>query len=289
MSAWSCIAWTVLALLAFAGNSLLCRAALGAPSSIDAASFTALRIASGALILAPVLLRAPSERVGAVASEAIVRSRPWASALALAVYAVAFSFSYTRIGAGVGALVLFACVQLTMLAVARWEGDALGARRSFGAALAFGGLLVPLLPSGDALGSVDGLGVLLMAIAGVGWGFFTLLGRGVAAPTRSNARNFAVALPFVLVPLIAVELEASARGLALATASGALCSGLGYAVWYRALRGHTAVSAALCQLAVPILAAVLAWILLAEALTVSWGIATAMVLGGIALGLRPRP
>jgi drug/metabolite transporter (DMT)-like permease len=278
---------TALALLAFAGNSLLCRAALapgpGGPA-LDAIGFTAMRLISGALILLPVLATAPARPGGAQASG----HRTWQQPLVLLLYAVPFSLSYVSIPAGAGALILFGCVQLTLLVATKLGGESISPRRWIGAALAFAGLIVLLAPGADDLSAIDPLGAGLMAVAGVAWGLYTLLGRGSREPTRDTARAFAYALPgALLLAVLAEPRVATSEGLSLAIASGALCSGLGYALWYRALAGHSSFSAALSQLLVPLLAAALGALLLGEALNLRWWASAAMVLGGVLLGLRP--
>ena len=183
----STVVLTSIAMLAFAGNSVLCRAAL-APGeqgpAIDGVAFTAVRLASGAAVLAPTLwpgrARGASARTGAAS--------PGKTALCgamLLTYALAFSLSYASLPAGVGALILFGSVQLTMLGAARLEGEVVGPRRWFGAAVAFGGLLVLMAPSPSSLVGVDPRGAALMALAGVGWGVYTLLGRASAEPIRA--------------------------------------------------------------------------------------------------------
>ncbi len=281
---------TALAMVAFAGNSLLCRAALlPGPSGalLDPVSFTVIRLACGALVLAPALLSKPASPTARDSAGAL------RAGATLLVYALAFSISYTRIGTGTGALILFGVVQLTMFASAGLGGEHIGARRSFGALLAFGGLCLLLAPTGGQLGSVDPLGAALMTIAGVGWGLYTLLGRASRAPIVHNAVNFLVALPVTLVVLGGTALGGAAafswEGAALAAASGALCSGVGYSIWYRALRGHSSVSAAISQLTVPVIAAGLGAGLLDEALTWTWAASAALVLVGVALGLKAPP
>lgn len=287
---------TAVSMLFFAGNSLLCRAALeagpGGPR-MDPGSFTVVRVGAGALVLLPVLLgsgtgrRAPQD--GASAVEARADVPPWRSlvpGLLLLTYALGFSASYRTVPTGAGALLLFGAVQLTMLAAARMEGDRLGPRRTVGAALAAGGLVLLLAPTGDALSKVDVFGAVLMAAAGAAWGGYTLLGRGASQPTRSTARNFLVALPLALPALLLWDVQTTPTGLALAAASGALCSGFGYALWYRALAGHSATTAALSQLTVPVLAGLLGFAFLAEPMTLRWASASALVLVGVALGLR---
>lgn len=281
---------TALAMVAFAGNSLLCRAALlPEPDGalIDPVSFTVIRLASGALVLGPVLLKSSASPT------ARGRGGALRAGVTLLIYALAFSISYTRIRTGTGALILFGVVQLTMFASASLSGERIGARRGFGALIAFGGLCLLLAPTGGQLGSVDPLGAALMTLAGIGWGLYTLLGRGSSAPIVHNAVNFLVALPVTLVALGGTALAGAAfvswEGAALAATSGALCSGVGYSIWYRALRGHSSVSAAISQLTVPVIAAGFGASLLDEALTWTWAASAVLVLIGVALGFKAPP
>lgn len=271
------VGWTAVALVAFAANSILCRLALR-DGSIEPLPFTALRLASGALVLAPFLLGR-----GEAAAE---RWSP-RSALALALYAVAFSLAYLRMDAGVGALLLFGAVQATMIGTGLAGGERPTPRRVVGLALACGGLALLALPGAAAPPIASAL---LMLAAGVAWGVYSLAGRGASAPTRSTARNFLLAAPLGLAAwALSPGASPSARGVALALVSGALTSGLGYVVWYRALRGHSATSAALVQLLVPVLAAVAGVLALGEAATPRLLLAGALTLGGVALAvLTPR-
>ncbi len=270
-------AWlTALALCAFAANSLLCRAALG-PRTIDAATFTAVRLASGAAVLA-LLVRARGMPIG---------GGSWRGGLALCAYAIAFSLAYLRIPAGVGALILFGAVQVTMIASALARGERLGAGQWIGLLLALGGLAWLVLPGQQA---PDPVGAALMAIAGFAWGVYSLLGRGSARPLAATAHNFLWSLPLAAV-FVAVhrdDLHAGTRGIALAVASGALASGLGYAVWYTALRGLSAARAAIVQLSVPILAALGGVALLGETASGRLVACGAIVLCGVALAVSAR-
>jgi drug/metabolite transporter (DMT)-like permease len=276
--------WTTVALCAFAANSLLCRAALGANASdvraIDAAGFTGLRLASGAIVLA-LLVRARGERIG---------GGSWRGGLALCAYAVGFSLAYVRIAAGTGALILFGAVQVTMIASALARREHLSARQWSGLALALAGLVWLVLPGVHA---PDAVGALWMTGAGIAWGAYSLMGRGSTRPLAATAHNFAWSLPlaacFVLVERSG--LHANARGVVLAVASGAVASGLGYAVWYTALRGLGAARAAIVQLAVPILAATGGVLFLAEAPSLRLAASAALVLAGVAAAVwtRPRP
>lgn len=268
---------TVLAMVAFAGNSLLCRAALR-DTRIDAASFTTIRIASGALVLW-LIVRARGEARSTAGS--------WPSALALFAYAAAFSFAYISLPAAVGALLLFGAVQATMIGYGLWVGERLAPRQSAGLLFAFGGLAWLLVPGVSA---PPLLGSLLMLGAGVAWGIYSLRGRGAGDPTSVTAGNFLRATP------VAVVLSAAAfpwssldpRGVGYAIASGAVTSGVGYAIWYTALRGLKATSAATVQLSVPVLAAVGGIAFLGETLTLRLVIASAAILGGIALVIADR-
>jgi drug/metabolite transporter (DMT)-like permease len=263
----------VLALLGFAANSLLCRAALGA-GSIDAASFTAIRIASGALMLF-VLSR--GERAG-----------NWWSALALFAYAAAFSFAYLRLVTATGALILFATVQVTMISVGVARGERPRAVEWLGFLIAIAGLVVLVLPG---LASPDPLGAALMAIAGAAWGVYSLRGRGASRPLAVTADNFLRATPMAALLLLAIPLHGGhveSRGVALAIASGAIASGIGYSLWYAALPSLPAVRAAIVQLAVPVLAAGAGALVLSEQLGMRLAIATGLIIGGIALALLAK-
>ena len=268
---------TALAMLAFAGNSLLCRLALR-ETAIDAAGFTAIRLASGALMLWLLLrLRSPRQPMAG----------NWAGALALFVYAATFSFAYLRLDTGVGALLLFGAVQLSMLLWGLWRGERLGLAASLGTALAAGGLLALLLPGASAPPLTAAL---LMLLAGVAWGAYSLLGRGQGEPLAMTAGNFLRAAPLGLLLALALlpQLRWDGAGLFYALLSGALTSCVGYAIWYSALPGLRASQAATVQLSVPILAALGGSLLLNESLTLRLLLSAAAVLGGIALVLGSR-
>jgi drug/metabolite transporter (DMT)-like permease len=273
-------AYTALALLAFAGNSILCRLALSR-EAIDPASFSSVRLAAGALTLA-LLVRwthgAPRPQPGS----------SWASGAALFLYAVPFSFAYVSLGVGVGALLLFGAVQLTMILAAVWRGDRPGAIQWLGLALASGGLIYLVLPG---LTAPSPAGSALMILAGIAWGIYSLRGGAAADPLSETAGNFARAVPLTLVVSLMAyaQLHIQRGGLVLALASGALASGLGYVIWYRALRGLSAVTASVVQLSVPILAAVGGVLLLDERVTSRLLLASVLVLGGIGLAILGRP
>ena len=274
---------TATALVAFAANSWLCRAALRA-EAIDAASFTILRLASGAAVL---WLLAHGR--AAPAAPGARRSGSPLAAAALYVYAIAFSFAYLALDAGTGALILFPSVQLTMLAGAVATGHRVGWSEGLGVAVALAGLVVLGAPGVTAPAPLAAAG---MTLAGVAWGVYSLRGRGVATPLLATADNFRRTLPAVVATLAVAAplgaLAASPRGALLAAVSGGLTSGVGYAIWYAALPGLSPLVAGLAQLAVPVLAAAGGIVLLGERLTPRLVAAGALVLAGLALALAGR-
>jgi drug/metabolite transporter (DMT)-like permease len=264
-----------LAMLAFAGNSLLCRLALKS-GSMDAVGFTAIRLLSGALVLA---------LIQRVRSGAFSRSGDWTSALALFVYAAAFSWAYVQLIAATGALLLFGAVQVTMVAWGLARGERLRTAQSLGLLAACVGLVEMLLPG---LAAPPLLGSLLMLCAGVAWGVYSLRGRGQDDATAVTAGNFwraSVLALLLVVPLLFMPgtLKLQPSGLLLALASGGLASGLGYAIWYTALRGLSPTSAASIQLTVPALAALGAAVFLGEPVTMRLTLTSLVILGGVAL------
>lgn len=263
---------TALALTAFAGNSLLCRAAL-AHTAIDAASFTTLRLMAGAAMLW-LLVRI---RGGAQAGRG-----NWLSALALVAYAAGFSFSYVHLSAAAGALILFGAVQTTMIAYGLWSGERLRSPQVAGLVLACGGLVGLLLPG---LSAPPVLGALLMLVAGVAWGVYSLRGKGAGDPLRVTAGNFARAVPMALLLSLATGSQASIdpTGMGYALLSGALASGVGYAIWYTALPLLPSTIAASVQLSVPVIAALGGVLFLQESLSLRLLAASTAILGGIAL------
>ena len=270
------LALTAVAMLAFAGNSLLCRLALQ-HSGIDPASFTSVRLTSGALVLW-ALVRWRGQRPAG----------DWGSAAALFVYAAAFSYAYLSLSAGTGALLLFGAVQATMLGWGLWHGQRLGRGQTAGLVLAMGGLVALLLP-GVTAPPADG--ALLMTAAGVAWGVYSLRGRGAGDPTAVTAGNFvrasALAVPLALAAL--PWARADVAGLLWALCSGAVTSGLGYAVWYTALKGLQPTSSASVQLSVPVLTALGGVALLSEPLTLRLVLCSAAILGGIACVITGQP
>lgn len=271
--------FTLVALVAFAANSLLTRMAL-APGLIDAAGFTLVRLLSGALVLC-ALVRVQS------GSWATLRAGGWVGPLALLAYAAPFTFAYLRIGAAVGALVLFGSVQVTMMGWGIVRGERPSPLAWGGLALASAGLVALVLPSAAR---PDLLGCALMVLAGVAWGVYSLCGKASTSPLAANAHSFLLALPPALVLGLAVgdASRATPSGLVLACVSGAVTSGLGYAAWYRALTGLAATQAAVLQLCVPVIAAIGAVALLGEQPTTRLVAASVAVLGGVALAISAR-
>jgi drug/metabolite transporter (DMT)-like permease len=263
------LALTAVAMLAFAGNSLLCRLALQ-HSGIDPASFTSVRLTSGAVVLW-ALVRWRGQRPAG----------DWGSAAALFVYAAAFSYAYLSLSAGTGALLLFGAVQATMLGWGLWRGQRLGWGQTAGLMLALGGLVALLLPGVTA---PPAGGALLMTAAGVAWGVYSLRGRGAGDPTAVTAGNFvrasALAVPLALAALPWAQVDVA--GLLWALCSGAVTSGLGYAIWYTALKGLQPTSSASVQLSVPVLTALGGVALLSEPLTLRLALCSLAILGGIA-------
>jgi drug/metabolite transporter (DMT)-like permease len=264
-------------LTGFAANSILTRGAL-APHLIDAPSFTLIRLGSGALMLSLLVrLRAG----GPPAAHGT-----WRSGAALAGYAVAFTVAYTRIGAGIGALILFGAVQVTMIGTGLVRGER--PRRSdwAGVVVAAAGLVLLTAPGAAA---PDLSGAVLMAVAGACWGVYSLIGRLGRNPLPTTAGNFwrASILGALALGFLASPSSITATGALLATTSGALASGVAYTLWYAALPSLTAWRAALVQLSVPIMTALAATILLGEALTPRLLAATALVVFGVGLTIRP--
>jgi drug/metabolite transporter (DMT)-like permease len=263
---------TLLTMIAFAGNSLLCRLALKR-TAIDAASFTFIRILSGAVALWLVVT---------IRNKSSQKAGSWASALALFAYAAAFSFAYINLSAGTGALLLFGAVQATMILWGWRKGERLRTRQWPGLALAVGGLVALLFP-GLSAPPIDG--ALLMICAGIAWGIYSLRGKGAGDPATATAGNFLRAAVFAAV--LSIALLPWARldrgGVGYAILSGAIASGLGYVIWYSALPGLKAASAATVQLSVPVLAAAGGILFLGESITLRFLLASIAVLGGIAL------
>jgi drug/metabolite transporter (DMT)-like permease len=266
------IALTSLAMIAFAGNSLLCRVALK-HTSIDAASFTTIRLISGALMLWLIARMSRAARTG---------GGNWLSALALFVYAGGFSFAYVSLPAATGALLLFGAVQATMIGHGIWAGERLLKLQMVGLLLAFGGLVGLVLPG---LSAPPLYGSMLMLGAGVAWGVYSLRGKGAGDPIKVTAGNFLRAAPIaaVLSVLMLDGTSLDQAGIWYAVSSGALASGIGYAIWYTALPALKATTAATVQLSVPAIAALGGIVFLGEPITLRLLLASVAILGGIAL------
>ncbi|MPW16696.1 EamA family transporter [Paraburkholderia sp. CNPSo 3157] len=268
---------TIVAMFAFAGNSLLCRVALKG-TSIDPATFTTMRVVSAALALWIILrMRRVSRPVGG----------NWISAFALIAYAVAFSFAYVSLAAGTGALLLFGAVQATMIGYGLARRERLRARQWIGVACALAGLVGLVLPG---LSAPAPLASLLMLCAGVAWGVYSLRGKGAADPIATTAGNFIRAVPFVVAASAGTfaHMSIDAMGLLFAALSGALTSGVGYVIWYAALKELRAATAATVQLSVPLIAAIGGIALLGEPLTARLALSSIAILGGIALVVARR-
>ena len=265
-------ALTLITMLAFAGNSVLCRIALK-QTSIDAASFTSIRLVSGALVLWTITHFFSNNKPG---------KGNWTSALALFAYAAGFSFAYISLTAAMGALLLFGAVQATMIGHGLWVGERLQKQQLFGLGLAFAGLVGLLLPG---LSSPPLLGSVLMLIAGISWGIYSLRGKGAGDPTRVTAGNFlrASVLTALLSLVLVSQNNLDITGVWFAIASGAIASGMGYALWYSVLPLLKATTSATVQLSVPVIAAFGGILFLSESITLRLVLASVAILGGIAL------
>jgi drug/metabolite transporter (DMT)-like permease len=279
---------TALAMLAFAANSVLNRMGVGA-GLIDPVTFAVVRLVAGAVALLVLLgLRrqwrgaGPGMQAGTARAPLLPASR-WIGAVTLLVYLFGFSLAYLRLDAGTGALILFGCVQITMFAGAMVAGETVPLARWVGALLAFAGLVTLLAPGGGVVSPVD---VVLMALAGLGWGIYSLVGRGAGDALLATTVNFSLAVPFALVVLMLGDNGSpQGRGVWLAVISGAVTSGLGYALWYRLLPQLGAVRASVAQLTVPVLAAA-GGLLLGEGISLRFVVSALLVLGGVALASR---
>jgi len=263
---------TIFSLLAFAGNSVLCRLALG-ENTIDAASFTVIRLLSGIIVLtiATTITRKTSE----------VNSKgSWLAASMLFFYAVAFSYGYISLDTGTGALILFGAVQITMIIVSVFSGNRLHYSEWLGLFIAFSGFVYLIIPG---LTTPSLMGFILMTFSGMAWGFYTVVGRSSTQPLNDTAYNFLRTSPFVLVLLIFTlqDSNISLEGILLAALSGAIASGVGYSVWYIALGGLSVTQAAVVQLFVPIIAAMGGVIFTNELITLRLLESSALVLGGV--------
>lgn len=270
---------TVCTLVAFAANSVLCRLALG-ERAIDPAGFTMLRLVAGAATLWMIV-------VATSGSTRPEQRGSWASAAWLFLYAAAFSFAYVDLETGTGALILFGAVQITMIVGGLRSGERPHPAQWAGLVLAFGGLAYLVAPGMTAPPLV---GSTLMAVAGIAWGLYSLRGRGVRHPTSVTADNFVRSVPLVLVLalLFMQDLSLSPKGVLLAVVSGSLASGVGYVIWYAALRGLSATQAATVQLAVPVLAALGGVAVMSETISARLVVSGVAILGGVLLAVTTR-
>ncbi|GHA20251.1 membrane protein [Arenicella chitinivorans] len=271
--------YTGLALIAFAGNSVLCRLALGA-GQIDAASFTWIRLLSGIIVLAFILIGTRSQTTSSDGGS-------WCGAAALFVYALTFSYAYITLDTGVGALVLFGSVQLTMILAGFLRGHRPIVLEWFGLGLAFSGLIYLVSPE---LSTPSLMGFVLMVVSGIAWAIYTLVGAGSSNPLRATSFNFFRTTPFAVLILVLTitSAELSTNGVLLAVASGGVASALGYTLWYQALRSLTAIQAGVVQLLVPVIAAFGGVVFVGEAIAWPLVVASSLVLGGVCMVLLAK-
>ncbi|WP_371195594.1 DMT family transporter [Glaciecola sp. SC05] len=274
--------YLILALVAFAANSVLCRLAL-ASGEIDPSGFTIVRLVSGAVTLVLILLiREKHEGRSAIK---LLAKGSWLGAFALFIYALGFSYAYVQLDTGSGALVLFGSVQLSMIAFGLYKGERFNEYQWSGLLLALVGLVYLLWPS---ISTPSMLGAALMMLAGLAWGVYSILGKSSTDALADTACNFLRSTVFValLLALSFSQIAFSLHGLALAVASGAFASGVGYAVWYSVLPKLTSMHAAVAQLSVPIIAGLGGVVLVNEALTLHLSLASVMVLGGVLIVIK---
>ena len=272
------ISLTALTMFAFAANSILTRMAIEG-GHIDASSFAAIRIVAGAVALTMIL----TVRGGGLP---LFEGARIVGALSLAGYMIGFSLAYATLDAGLGALILFGVVQVTIFVYGALRGAVPSTRQMSGASLAFIGLVIALWPSEGSASSVSG--TVFMVIAGLGWAAYTLVGRGATNPLAATAANFVLAMPLLLILLVGQSLNANIIGVGLAILCGAVTSGLGYSLWYSVLPKMTSTTAAIVQLSVPILAIVAGAVFLGEAVGAVIVVSAALVVGGIALAVTKR-
>lgn len=273
------IVYTILALLAFAGNSILCRAALG-EESIDAASFTIIRLLAGIVVLAIIMQMTKQRHKGDSKGS-------WRAALMLFVYAATFSYAYISLQTGVGALILFGCVQMTMILAGFYLGKKHEYYELLGVIVAFSGFVYLVLPGASAP-SVSGFA--LMCVSGIAWALYTLLGANSKNPLSDTAYNFYRTLPLVILMLAITIQDAtmSYQGVVLAIVSGGVASGIGYAIWYAALGGLSSIQAGVLQLLVPVIASIGGVIFSHELLSYRLFISSLVILSGILVVILGR-
>lgn len=274
------LSFTSIALICFAANSVLCRMALG-NHEIDANSFTLLRLLSGSVMLLLLSSLSGTSRRQPAQQQSTTRGS-WLSGYFLFQYAICFSLAYTVLSAATGAIILFAAVQITMIVVSLLKGSRLHYLEWLGVALAFAGFVFLLFPG---ISAPSPLGFLLMLLSGISWGAYTLRGRRSTAALNDSTWNFIRSLPFILITLVFFwnQMQFNQRGVLLAIASGAIASGVGYAIWYKALTRLSTIQAAVVQLLVPLLTAIAGIVWIAEPISLRLLIASVIILGGILL------
>lgn len=272
------ISFTVFALLAFAGNSVLCRIALG-ENLIDSASFTVIRLLSGIIILFLILMLKPK---AINKKNHIKKNGSWLAAIMLFIYAICFSLGYIILDTGIGALILFASVQISMLIANLVKGNKLHYSEWLGLSISFIGFIYLILPT---LSTPSISGIIFMILSGIAWAFYTLFGRNSKDPLSDTAFNFLRTIPFLVIVLTVSfkDVHLTNQGILLAILSGAIASGLGYTIWYIALNGLSVSQAAVVQLGVPIIAAIGGVIFANEIITQRLVLSSSVVLGGILL------
>ncbi len=272
---------TAVTMVAFAANSLLCRMALGG-SLVDPVSFTTIRLVSGAMAFVAI------SRVTTGLGEPRTGKGSWGSGFALFAYAAAFSLAYVSLSTGMGALILFGAVQVTMLGAGLMAGERLTPAQWAGSIAAIGGLVYLVLPG---ISAPDPVGALLMCVSGIAWGVYSIRGRGVSTPVAMTAASFLRASPFAIVAS-AVALSSrhmEPAGVLIATASGVVTSGIGYVLWYTVLRSITTAQASIVQLSVPVIAAFGGVAFLSEHVSARLVVASVVILGGVALAVITGP
>jgi len=273
------VIFTGLALIAFAANSVLCRLALG-EEAIDASSFTVIRLLSGATVLLTIISINRNKT-------SLPTKGSWSASLMLFLYAITFSFAYITLDTGTGALILFGSVQITMILLSLISGTRLHITEWAGIAVAFTGFVYLILPGVTAPSTI---GFLLMTIAGIAWGIYTLMGRGSKNPLMDTAYNFLRTIPLVIILVIVAIKTAhySFEGILFAALSGGIASGIGYTIWYIALGGLSATQAAVVQLLVPVIAALGGVIFVSEIVTLRLIVSATIILGGILMVVLGR-
>jgi drug/metabolite transporter (DMT)-like permease len=273
------LVFTTLALIAFAANSVLCRLALGG-KTIDAAGFTSVRLLSGAIVLLCILKLRGNEN-------GLSTKGSWTAAFMLFLYAVTFSFAYLTLNTGTGALILFGSVQITMILRSHLSGNRLLLIEWVGVVVAFSGIVYLVLP-GVTAPSLTGFS--LMTLAGIAWGLYTLKGRGSTNPLSDTCYNFLRSIPFVIVIGLFFFHDAhiTRQGIILATISGSITSGIGYTLWYIALRGLSTTQAAVVQLSVPVIAGFGGVVFVSEQISLRLTLSALLTLGGILMVILGR-